>query len=153
MSAVGIEAPKRPSWYLEKSFCITTPQCLFGLPFGKCWPAHMTSHFRFSPSTHHPIPFPLTLPHLSLPPVFQLVLYPIEHLVFHCWLIKFLHLAPYPCGTRKVQPEPGSKCILEGRRGVETGTAYLTYAAQSTRSGREHEARPDRSGQTGTAWD
>lgn len=36
--------------------------------------------------------------------------------------------------------------------GMETGTAYLTYAAQSTRSGREREARRDRFGQTGTAW-
>lgn len=36
---------------------------------------------------------------------------------------------------------------------METGTAYLTYTAQSTRSGREHRARPDRFGQTGTAWD
>lgn len=39
-----------------------------------------------------------------------------------------------------------------GGWGVETGTAYLTYAAQSTRSGRERGARRDRFGQTGTAW-
>lgn len=60
VSAVGIEAPKRPSWYLEKGFCITTPQCLLGLPFEKCWPAHTTSHFTF-------FPLPCLIPR-SLPP-------------------------------------------------------------------------------------
>lgn len=40
-----------------------------------------------------------------------------------------------------------------GREEGELETASLTYTAQSTRSGREHEAGPDRFGQTGTAWD
>ena len=73
LSAVGIEAPKRSSWYLEKGFCITTPQCPYRLPSGKCWPAHTSSHFRFLPlppprSILPPSLLPSLHPSLSLLP-------------------------------------------------------------------------------------
>lgn len=65
---------KKPSALLHLSVCSGSPLESVGR---RTWPAILD--FSLYPA--------------SLPPAFQLVLYPIEHLVFHCWLIKFLHLA------------------------------------------------------------
>lgn len=49
VSAVGIAAPKRPSWYLEKGFCVTTPQRLFASLLESVGRHTPTSHFRLLP--------------------------------------------------------------------------------------------------------
>lgn len=133
----GKQLLKGPAGTWKKAFCITTPQRLPHLPFG-------AAVGRLLPAILDSYP-PSLDPHFAIPspfPVLPQVLDPIEHLVFHCCLIKFLHLAPLSLRNRgRCSRIPGPSAYWEGGRKREggqrrgPGTAYLTYPCWSTRSG------------------
>lgn len=121
----GEQLLKGPAGTWKKAFCITTPQRLPHLPFGAAVarllpaildPPHPHPHPRPT-HTHTP---PFSDPHFAIPspsPVLPQVLDPIEHLVFHCCLIKFLHLAPLSLRNRgRCSRIPGPSAYWEGGR-------------------------------------